>query len=141
MLAGLWARRPSWGFLFQERAGDEKAPPKRGKFLLSTRRRAPDALRQSSAAGASGATLSSGVSFIAGDGPNDVVPTGLPASVPNPLHRLALVAMGVNIFDNLDFERAVEQARRLNRFEFLFTAAPLRIEKGTGSPLNPLAIF
>jgi kynurenine formamidase len=82
-----------------------------------------------------------GVSFIAGDGPNDVVPTGLPASVPNPLHRLALVAMGVDIFDNLDFERAVEQARRLNRYEFLFTAAPLRIEKGTGSPLNPLAIF
>ena len=82
-----------------------------------------------------------GVSFIGGDGPNDVVPTGLPASVPNPLHRLALVAMGINIFDNLDFERAVEQARRLNRFEFLFTAAPLRIEKGTGSPLNPLAIF
>src|SRR5882672_10475923 len=82
-----------------------------------------------------------GVSFIAGDGPNDVLPTGLPASVPNPLHRLALVAMGVDIFDNLDFERAVEQARRLNRYEFLFTAAPLRIEKGTGSPLNPLAIF
>jgi kynurenine formamidase len=82
-----------------------------------------------------------GVSFIGGDGPNDVVPTGLPASVPNPLHRLALVAMGVSIFDNLDFERAVEQARRLNRYEFLFTAAPLRVEKGTGSPLNPLAIF
>ena len=82
-----------------------------------------------------------GVSFIAGDGPNDVLPTGLPADVPNPLHRLALVAMGVDIFDNLDFERAIEQARRLNRYEFLFTAAPLRIEKGTGSPLNPLAIF
>jgi kynurenine formamidase len=82
-----------------------------------------------------------GVSFIAGDGPNDVVPTGLPASAPNPLHRLALVAMGVGIFDNLDFERAVEQARRLNRYEFLFSAAPLRIEMGTGSPLNPLAIF
>lgn len=82
-----------------------------------------------------------GVAFIGGDGPNDVVPTGLPASVPNPLHRLALVAMGVNIFDNLDFERAVEQARRLNRYEFLFSAAPLRVEKGTGSPLNPLAIF
>src|SRR5438067_8425964 len=82
-----------------------------------------------------------GVSFIAGDGPNDVLPTGLPASVPNPLHRLALVAMGVDIFDNLDFERAVEQARRLNRYDFLLTAATLRIEKGTGSPLNPLAIF
>jgi kynurenine formamidase len=82
-----------------------------------------------------------GVSFIAGDGPNDVSPTGLPPTVANPLHRLALVAMGVSIFDNLDFERAVEEAKRLNRYEFLFMAAPLRIEKGTGSPLNPLAIF
>jgi len=44
-------------------------------------------------------------------------------------------------FDNLDLERAVEEARRLNRYEFLFMAAPLRVEKGTGSPLNPLAVF
>src|SRR5437016_1872035 len=70
-----------------------------------------------------------GVSFIGGDGPNDVSPSGLPQSVGLGLHQLALVAMGVSIFDNLDFERAVEQARRLNRYEFLFMAAPLRIEK------------
>jgi len=82
-----------------------------------------------------------GVSFIGCDGPNDVSPTGLPPEAANPLHRLALVAMGVSIFDNLDFERAVEEAKRLNRYEFLFMAAPLRIEKGTGSPLNPLAVF
>ena len=82
-----------------------------------------------------------GVSFIGCDGPNDVSPSGLPPSVGIPLHRLALVAMGIDIFDNLDFERAVEQARRLNRYEFLFSAAPLRIALGTGSPLNPLAIF
>ena len=82
-----------------------------------------------------------GVSFIGDDGPNDVSPTGLPPAIRIPLHQLALVAMGVSIFDNLDFERAVEQARRLNRYEFLFAAAPLRIDKGTGSPLNPLAIF
>ena len=49
--------------------------------------------------------------------------------------------MGVDIFDNLDFERAAEEASRLNRYEFLFVASPLRIDKGTGSPLNPLAIF
>jgi kynurenine formamidase len=82
-----------------------------------------------------------GVSFIGDDGPNDVSPTGLPPSITNPLHKLALVAMGVSIFDNLDFERAAEEAKRLNRYEFLFMAAPLRIDKGTGSPLNPLAIF
>jgi len=80
-----------------------------------------------------------GVSFIGCDGPNDVSPSGLPRGVS--LHTLALVAMGVSIFDNLDFERAAEQAKRLNRYEFLFMAAPLRIEKGTGSPLNPLAVF
>jgi len=80
-----------------------------------------------------------GVSFIGSDGPNDVSPSGLPQGVG--LHQLALVAMGISIFDNLDFERAAEEARRLNRYEFLFMAAPLRIEKGMGSPLNPLAVF
>lgn len=80
-----------------------------------------------------------GVSFIGADGPNDVSPSGLPQGLG--LHQLALVAMGISIFDNLDFERAVEEARRLNRYEFLFVAAPLRIEKGMGSPLNPLAVF
>ena len=80
-----------------------------------------------------------GVSFIGADGPNDVSPSGLPPGVG--LHQLALAAMGVSIFDNLDFERAAEEARRLNRYEFLFMAAPLRIEKGMGSPLNPLAVF
>jgi kynurenine formamidase len=80
-----------------------------------------------------------GVSFIGADGPNDVSPSGLPAGVG--LHQLALVTLGVSIFDNLDFERAAEEARRLNRYEFLFVASPLRIEKGMGSPLNPLAIF
>jgi kynurenine formamidase len=32
-------------------------------------------------------------------------------------------------------------ARKLKRYEFLFVAAPLRIDKGMGSPLNPVAIF
>jgi kynurenine formamidase len=82
-----------------------------------------------------------GVSFIGHDAWNDVAPNGFPPSVGLPLHRLALVALGVSIFDNLDFEEAVEVARRLNRWEFLFTAAPLRIEKGMGSPLNPIATF
>jgi len=47
--------------------------------------------------------------------------------------------MGVSIFDNMDFERAVERARQLNRYEVPFSAAPLRIALGTGSPVKPLA--
>ena len=82
-----------------------------------------------------------GVSFIGHDMYNDVSPHGFPESVGLPLHRLALVSLGVSIFDNLDFERLSEEARRLNRYEFLFTAAPLRVEQGMGSPLNPIATF
>jgi kynurenine formamidase len=82
-----------------------------------------------------------GVSFIAHDAWNDVAPHGFPASVGLPLHRLALVALGVSIFDNLDLEEAAQVARRLKRWEFLFTASPLRIEKGMGSPVNPIATF
>lgn len=41
-----------------------------------------------------------------------------PPEITIPLHHLALVAMGVSIFDNLDFEGAIEQARRMNRYEF-----------------------
>jgi hypothetical protein len=41
----------------------------------------------------------------------DGSPSGLPQGVG--LHQLALVAMAVSIFDNLDFERAVEETRRV----------------------------
>ena len=46
--------------------------------------------------------------------------------------------MGIPLFDDLDL--AAEAARQ-NRWEFLLVAAPLAMDGGTGSPLNPLAIF
>ncbi len=82
-----------------------------------------------------------GVSFIGHDMFNDVSPHEFSDDLGLPMHRLALVSLGVGIFDNLDFERVVEVSRRLNRYEFLFTASPLRIEQGMGSPLNPIATF
>ena len=38
-------------------------------------------------------------------------------------------------------EQLVATARRLNRYEFALTFAPLPVEGGTGSPVNPLVIF
>ena len=58
-----------------------------------------------------------------------------------PVHKFALVARGMNLFDNLDLEAAAETAARLNRWEFLLVAAPVRVPKGTGSPINPVAVF
>jgi kynurenine formamidase/sugar lactone lactonase YvrE len=59
----------------------------------------------------------------------------------NPIHVAVLNWMGINIVENLDLERAVEYARRARQYEFLVTFAPLPVEGGTGSPVNPLAIF
>lgn len=81
-----------------------------------------------------------GVAMISHDMWNDVAPSGIPG-VFLPLHSLALVSLGVSIFDNLDFGRVAEVAKELGRYSFLFTAAPLRIEMGMGSPINPLATF
>jgi kynurenine formamidase len=61
--------------------------------------------------------------------------------VRNPVHVAALNWMGINIVECLDLEQAVATARKLNRYEFAITFAPLPVEGGTGSPLNPLAIF
>ena len=68
-----------------------------------------------------------------------------PDSVPglgfNPIHRFAIVSRGMNLLDNLDLEAVAETAARLNRWEFMLVIAPLRVPGGTGSPVNPLAIF
>lgn len=82
-----------------------------------------------------------GVSFIGHDMWNDVFPHEFSDDVRLPLHRLALVSLGVGVFDNLDFGDVAEVAQRLGRYEFLFMAAPLRVEMGMGSPLNPIATF
>ncbi|NKB33818.1 MAG: cyclase family protein [Pseudomonadales bacterium] len=81
-----------------------------------------------------------GVAMIGHDMWNDVAPSGV-GDIFLPLHSLALVSLGVSIFDNLDFTDVAEVARELGRYEFLFMASPLRIEKGMGSPLNPIATF
>jgi kynurenine formamidase len=59
----------------------------------------------------------------------------------NPIHVAVLNWMGINIVECLDLEQAVATARRLKRYEFLISFAPLPVEGGSGSPLNPLAIF
>ena len=82
-----------------------------------------------------------GVSFLGADMFQDVYPNDFKVAGGFPLHVLSVVAMGISIFDNLDLEGAAQTARRLKRWSFLFTAAPLRVERGMGSPVNPLATF
>ena len=80
------------------------------------------------------------VAVLGSDGGNDVMPSGV-EGVQAPLHELALVGLGMPLLDNLDLDTLASEALKHERWEFLFVVAPLRVEGGTGAPVNPLAVF
>jgi kynurenine formamidase len=80
------------------------------------------------------------VAALGSDGNNDTAPSTT-EGIGFPMHVLALNAMGVHLFDYLQFEDLVRRCEVATRWDFLFLAAPLRVVGGTGSPLNPIAVF
>jgi kynurenine formamidase len=80
------------------------------------------------------------VAALGSDGNSDTAPSTT-EGVGFPIHVLALNAMGVHLFDYLRLEEVAEHCEAIQRWEFLFAAAPLRIVGGTGSPINPTAVF
>ena len=81
-----------------------------------------------------------GVAILGGDADPEVAPSQI-EGVPLPIHQLALVAMGMPLLDECDLEELSRQAASRKRWTFLLTAHPLRVPGGTGSPINPVAIF
>jgi kynurenine formamidase len=61
--------------------------------------------------------------------------------VPFPLHQVGLAAMGLVLLDSVMADQLVDLCRAIGRQTFLFTAAPLLIPNGTGSPVNPICTF
>jgi kynurenine formamidase len=80
------------------------------------------------------------IAALGSDGNSDTAPSTT-EGVAFPIHVLTITAMGIHLLDYLQFEDLVEICERTGRWEFLFVAAPLRILHGTGSPLNPIAVF
>ena len=58
-----------------------------------------------------------------------------------PIHTFTIVALGMNLLDNLALHELADAAQRHDRYEFMLTVEPLRVERGAGSPVNPVAIF
>jgi kynurenine formamidase len=81
-----------------------------------------------------------GVAALGSDADTDARPSPV-AEVHTPAHALALAAMGMPLLDNMDLDRLAATCAEEHRWEFLFVTAPLRLPGGTGSPINPLAIF
>jgi kynurenine formamidase len=58
-----------------------------------------------------------------------------------PWHMLTLVFWGMPIVDNADPEALAKTCAELGRWDFFLTIAPIRLQGGTGAPVNPIAIF
>jgi kynurenine formamidase len=82
-----------------------------------------------------------GVAVLGGDGVSDALPgSGIPDWV-MPVHQCGLAGIGLHLLDNLRLDNLAEACARNGRWAFQFVVAPLRVDKATGSPINPIAIF
>ncbi|CAB5240803.1 unannotated protein [freshwater metagenome] len=80
------------------------------------------------------------VSVIGADGDSDVRPSPV-TGVESPIHVLALPGMGIPLLDNLYLESLAQACGQEKRWTFQIALAPLNIPRGTGSPVNPIAIL
>jgi kynurenine formamidase len=80
------------------------------------------------------------VAALGSDGVSDVMPSRVDG-VPMPIHTVAIVALGLHLMDNLDFEALAARCAEEGRWEFLLAVAPLVLRRGTASPVNPIAVF
>jgi kynurenine formamidase len=82
------------------------------------------------------------VAVLGSDAVHDPTPSPAPIEDwPIPVHMCGLVSMGLHLLDNLALVELEDACASEKRWEFLLTVAPLRVEKGTGSPVNPIAVL
>jgi kynurenine formamidase len=79
------------------------------------------------------------IALLGSDSNSDTAPSGV-EGVEFPVHVLAINAIGLPLLDYLQFQDLLTVCQRLGRWSFLCVIAPLRLARGTGSPVNPIAI-
>jgi hypothetical protein len=55
--------------------------------------------------------------------------------------HLAIPFLGLVLIDNSYPERLAQACAEEGRYEFMFTATPIRLVGATGAPAHPIAIF
>jgi kynurenine formamidase len=80
------------------------------------------------------------IAVLGSDGASDATPSGIDG-VALPIHVGTLVFMGVHLIDNADLDGLAEACAKHQRYEFMFNMAPLILERGTASPVNPIGMF
>ena len=69
----------------------------------------------------------------------EVIPFEDPTQ-PLPVHQLCIRDMGLTLGEMFVLEELAEDCARDGVWQFLFSAPPLKVAGGVGSPLNPLAV-
>jgi len=80
------------------------------------------------------------VALVGSDLALDAMPSGCD-EIELPVHLGVIVQMGMPILDCCDFRAVSAEAQKRKQWTFLITLAPLTVEGGTGSPINPIATF
>jgi kynurenine formamidase len=81
------------------------------------------------------------VAVLGSDGISDPMPFVGTPEWPFPVHQIGITAMGLHLIDNMALSQLAEQCSVADRWEFLFVMGPLRITRGTGCPVNPVAVL
>jgi len=81
------------------------------------------------------------VSVLGSDGISDPMPFVGTPSWPFPVHQIGITAIGLHLIDNMALEELAARCAAIGRWEFLFVMSPLRIVRGTGCPVNPVAVL
>jgi kynurenine formamidase len=80
------------------------------------------------------------VAVLGSDGNGDTAPS-LTDGVDFPVHVLAVNALGMMLLDYLELGVLAPLCEETTRWSFLCVVAPLRLPRGTGSPVNPIAVL
>jgi kynurenine formamidase len=81
------------------------------------------------------------VALLGSDGISDPMPGPAIENWPFPIHQIGITAIGLHLIDNMALGGLGERCAEASRWEFLFSMAPLRIERATGCPVNPVAVL
>jgi kynurenine formamidase len=80
------------------------------------------------------------VAVLGCDGISDVLPSRV-EGVGLPIHLVAIPGIGLHLIDNAQLDDLADACAQRRRWQFLLTLAPLRLQRGTASPVNPIALF
>ena len=84
---------------------------------------------------------SRGVAVLGSDGISDAMPGLQVPNWPFPVHQIGITAIGLHLIDNMALGGLAAACSERSRWAFFFSLAPLRIQRATGCPVNPLAVL